>query len=69
MPRKAEDTFFLPLSFLLSAVLGLNENQGRIDKTTNNEDGKNGQIYDVDIIIGCNYEESINHIFRFLSQT
>jgi hypothetical protein len=52
-PGKAED-YFSTLSFLPSADLDLNENQGRIDKTTNNGDDNSG-----------NNEKSDNLSFAF----
>lgn len=57
--------FLSPLSFLPSADLDLYENQGRIDKTTNNGDDNNGHRWDSDTIIGGNIEESANLSFAF----
>jgi hypothetical protein len=42
-PGKVEDFFSSPPSFLHSAALDLNENQGRIDKTTKKGDDNSGQ--------------------------
>jgi hypothetical protein len=59
-PGKVEDHLFSFSSlFLFSAALGLNEDQGRMDKTTEKRGGKNGHGRNINISV-CNDEESHN---------